>query len=124
MKLRGLQHVSSPLPDGQQDAIRRFYGEVLGLREIEVPRTLSNNLVWFSAGDGLELHFFPGPTYPESNRHFCLDVHDLDEARARLAEAGYEPYDDTPIHNRPRFFCRDPVANLIEFTNIQGDYRE
>jgi catechol 2,3-dioxygenase-like lactoylglutathione lyase family enzyme len=125
MKIRGLQHVSSPLPDGQQDAIRRFYGDVLGLRQIEVPRTLGNmRLVWFSAGDDLELHFFPGQTDPGSARHFCLDVEDLDAFRARLTEAGYEPYDDIPIPNRPRFFCRDPVANLIEFTSIQGDYRQ
>jgi catechol 2,3-dioxygenase-like lactoylglutathione lyase family enzyme len=125
MRLRALQHVSSPLTDGHQDAIRRFYGDVLGLREIDVPRTLeSMRLVWFSAGDGLELHFFPGRTDPGSARHFCLDVEDLDAFRSRLTEAGYEPYDDVPIPNRPRFFCRDPVANLIEFTSIQGDYRE
>lgn len=124
MKLRGLQHVSSPYPDGRRADVRRFYGEVLGLAEIPQPHTLSAPLVWYSAGDGLELHFFPGDLAPGSTRHFCLDVDDLDETRQRLAAAGFQPYDDTPIPNRPRFFCRDPFDNLIEFTSIQGDYRE
>jgi catechol 2,3-dioxygenase-like lactoylglutathione lyase family enzyme len=90
-----------------------------------VPRTLdAGRLVWYSAGDGLELHFFSGDLAPGSARHFCLDVEDLAETRRRLDEAGYEPYDDTPIPNRPRFFCRDPFDNLIEVTSIQGDYRQ
>ena len=103
--------------------MRRFYGEVLGLREKPTPSTLAGmSLVWFSAGEGLELHFFPGRPDVESARHFCFDIDDLEETRSRLQEAGLEPFDDTAIPNRPRFFCRDPVGNLVEFTRIEGDY--
>ncbi len=120
-----LQHVSSPFPAGRQADVRSFYGEVLGLTEVQVPRTLdAGRLVWYAAGDGTELHFFSGDLAPGSARHFCLDVDDLLSTRQRLAEAGFQPYDDTPIPNRPRFFCRDPFDNLVEFTRIQGDYRE
>ena len=120
-----LQHVSTPFPAGRQADVRRFYGEVLGLSEVEVPSTLdAGRLVWYSSGDGMELHFFTGEQAPGSARHFCLDVEDLAGTRHRLMEAGFEPYDDTPIPNRPRFFCRDPFDNLVEFTSIQGDYRE
>ena len=123
MKLRSLQHVSSPYPEGEGDAVRHFYAEVLGMREIPVPRTLADmRLLWFSAGRGLELHFFPGPTDPSSLRHFCLDIENLEDTRKRLSTAGHSPYDDTPIPTRPRFFCSDPVGNLIEFTRIEGDY--
>jgi catechol 2,3-dioxygenase-like lactoylglutathione lyase family enzyme len=119
-----LQHVSSPFPAGRKPDVRRFYGDVLGLTEVEVPRTLdATKLVWYSAGDGMELHFFTGDLAPGSARHFCLDVEDLEEARRRLGEAGYGPYDGEPIPNRPRFFCRDPFGNLVEITSIQGDYR-
>ena len=38
----------------------------------------------------------------------------------RHEEAGLEPFDDTPIPRRPRFFSRDPVGNPIEFTRIEG----
>jgi catechol 2,3-dioxygenase-like lactoylglutathione lyase family enzyme len=119
-----LQHVSSPYPEGHKADVRRFYGDVLGLDEVEIPRTLDvANLVWYSVGDGMELHFYVGDLAPGSARHFCLDVEDLADTRRRLTEAGFEPYDTTPIHNRPRFFCRDPFDNLVELTSVQGDYR-
>ncbi len=120
-----LQHVSSPFPEGRQADVRRFYGEVLGLTEVDVPRTLDpGRLVWYTSGEGMELHFFTGDPAPGSARHFCLDVEDLAETRRRLADAGYQPYDTTSIPNRPRFFCRDPFDNLVELTTIQGDYRD
>ena len=123
MKLRRLQHVSSPFAGDDRDALRAFYGEVLGLREVPTPSTLAHmELIWFSAGDGAELHFFRGPADTGAARHFCLDIEDLEETRRRLQAAGHEPYDDTPIRNRPRFFCRDPAGNLVEFTSIQGSY--
>ena len=124
MKLRSLQHVSSPYPDGEDASVRRFYAEVLGLSEQPAPSTLAGmGLLWFTAGEGLEIHFFPGPQDVESRRHFCFDIDDLEDTRRRLEAAGLEPFDDTPIPNRPRFFCRDPVGDLIEFTRIEGDYR-
>ena len=99
--------------------MRAFYGELLGLRELAIPTTLADlDLVWFDAGDGLELHFFHGETAPDAARHFCLEVDDLAETRRRLVDAGHEPSDDTPIPNRPRFFCRDPAGNRVEFTTI------
>jgi catechol 2,3-dioxygenase-like lactoylglutathione lyase family enzyme len=124
VKLRSLQHVSSPYPEGEAASVRKFYGEVLGLQEQPIPYTLAGmSLLWFSAGEGLELHFFPGPRDVSSERHFCFDIDDLEETRKRLQDAGLAPSDAAPISNRPRFFCRDPVGNLIEFTRIEGDYR-
>ena len=120
-----LQHVSSPFPAGRQADVRRFYGEILGMPEVDIPGTLDpGRLVWYSSGDGMELHFYAGDLAPGSARHFCLDVEDLTGTRRRLAEAGFEPYDTaSQISNRPRFYCRDPFDNLVEFTSIQGDYR-
>jgi catechol 2,3-dioxygenase-like lactoylglutathione lyase family enzyme len=123
MRVRRLQHVSSPFTDGDQAALRVFYGELLGLSEIPTPSTLAHlELIWFSAGDGVELHFFRGGVDPAAARHFCLDIEGLEEIRRRLRDAGHEPYDDAPIPNRPRFFCRDPAGNLVEFTSVEGSY--
>ena len=127
MTLRRLQHVSTPYPRGRREEVRAFYGDLLGLVEKPVPASLADlELVWFSAGeDELELHFLPDPVPPDprSQRHFCLEVDDVDAYRRRLTERGCETLDDTPIPNRPRFFCRDPFGNLIEFTTIKRDYR-
>jgi catechol 2,3-dioxygenase-like lactoylglutathione lyase family enzyme len=115
--------VSSPFREGEEGLIRHFYGDVLGLTELAPPKSLSHlTLVWFHAGPGLELHFFVGSPDPASTRHFCLDIEDLEDTRRLLEAAGAEPFDDTPIPNRPRFFCRDPVGNLVEFTCIEGVY--
>jgi catechol 2,3-dioxygenase-like lactoylglutathione lyase family enzyme len=122
-----LQHVSTPYPRGRQGDVRAFYGELLGLEEKDVPESLRDQeLVWFDAGDGeRELHFLPDVVAPDPRalRHFCLEVEDVAAWRRQLEAAGVETSDQTPIPNRPRFFCRDPFGNLIEFTTIVGDYR-
>jgi catechol 2,3-dioxygenase-like lactoylglutathione lyase family enzyme len=51
-------------------------------------------------------------------------VNDLEDYRHRLTQAGVTITSAEPIPSRPRFFCRDPFGNLLEFTTIQGDYRE
>ena len=125
VKVKRLQHVSSPYPEGRQDDVRAFYGRLLGLKEIPVPRSIEHmRLVWFSAGpDNMEMHFFPGVPDPKHARHLCLEMEDLGAVRRALEARGYKPYDDAAIPNRPRFFCRDPFGNLIEFTVILGDYQ-
>jgi catechol 2,3-dioxygenase-like lactoylglutathione lyase family enzyme len=127
MAVKRLQHVSTPYPRGRQEDVRTFYGGILGLFEKAVPASLAGQeLVWFEAGDGeLELHFLPDPVPPDpsAQRHFCLEVEDVGAWRGRIQAAGIETLDQDPIHNRPRFFCRDPFGNLIEFTTILGDYR-
>ena len=63
MKKLRLQHVSCSVPAGSHEAVRAFYGKVLGLEEKPSPKSLASlNLVWFSVGDNeMELHFIPGP---------------------------------------------------------------
>ena len=122
MKKPRLQHVSCSVRADAQNVVRTFYGEVLGLKEKPTPTSLSNlGLVWFEVGDNeMELHFIPDAIQadPEAQYHFCLEVVDLEHYRKRLAAAGYPIIESTPIPNRPRFFCRDPFHNLIEFTTI------
>jgi catechol 2,3-dioxygenase-like lactoylglutathione lyase family enzyme len=124
MKRPRIQHVSIPRPPGSGDAARAFYGELLGLEEKTVPETIAHlDLVWYNIGDDMELHLFAEqPLDDRSGRHFCVEVDDLEALRARLAAAGYQPWDAEPIRNRPRFFCKDPFGNSIEFTTILGDY--
>lgn len=121
-----IQHVSIPRPPGTetQQIARDFYGSLLGLTEIPLPSTIAtSDLVWFQIGDG-ELHVFGEDSFDNhSTRHFCLEVDDLEALGARLAGAGYVLNSGSAISGRPRFFCRDPFENNIEFTTIVGDYR-
>lgn len=124
MKRPRIQHVSIPRPPGSHDATRAFYGGLLGLQEKPVPESIAHlDLIWYSIGDDMELHCFTEEMVDDpSGRHFCMEVDDVDAIRAKLESAGLEPWDTTPIPNRPRFFCRDPFGNTIEFTTILGSY--
>ncbi|MCY4019998.1 MAG: VOC family protein [Chloroflexi bacterium] len=119
-----LQHVSIPSPPGSAERTRAFYGALLGLEEIPAPVTITSvDVIWFKLSADTELHIFEEePRDDTSLRHCCLVVDDLDALRRKLSEAGYSPWDTEPIPGRPRFFCRDPNGNSIEFTTIVGDY--
>lgn len=114
-----IQHVSIPRPPDSAAQTRAFYGGLLGLEETPAPETLRElDLIWFRLGP-TELHtFVETPVDSSSGRHLCIEVDDLETLRARLEAAGHTTSEDLPIPGRPRFFCRDPFGNLIEFTTI------
>jgi catechol 2,3-dioxygenase-like lactoylglutathione lyase family enzyme len=109
-----LQHVGITVAQEEIEAARAFYGDVLGL-----PRLYATEraLVWGLGRVGdLELHVIAGPRADaRALHHFALEVDALDDARGRLADAGYEIEDARPVGGRERFFVRDPFGNLIEF---------
>ncbi len=119
-----IHHVSLPRLSGSDEAIRRFYGELLGLEELPPPKGAGYlSVIVYQLGETNELHLFVEPSIPPSQRHFCIEVDNLLDWRARLEQAGVVIIDDFPIPGRPRFFVRDPVGNLVEFMTIEGDYR-
>lgn len=119
-----LQHTSVPMPAGGDERARTFYGAVLGMTEKKPPSTL-RNVVWFEAGpDGQEVHCFTDPDFEKRERqqHLCLQVEDLETLRAHLKQHDIPMEATTAITNRPRFFVRDPFQNLVELTQIIGEY--
>lgn len=121
-----LQHASIPMPADGVDAGRRFYGEALGMTEVEHPKGMGEGpFVWFKAGeDGHEIHLFAqGDELGRSpGQHFCLQVDDPAAVRRALEEHGFSTADTAPIRNRPRFFTQDPFGNRVEIAAILGDY--
>ncbi|MBX3071919.1 MAG: VOC family protein [Thermomicrobiales bacterium] len=121
-----IQHVSVPMPPGGEEEARRFYSGALGLQEKTPPVALADlDIVWFHAGaDGLEVHVFTDRTgqSPVQAQHLCLQVDALDDFRAALESRGIATEDAVAIHNRPRFFIRDPFGNQIEITQVLGAY--
>jgi hypothetical protein len=121
-----LQHVSIPRPPGEESAqlARQFYSGVVGLTEKPTPATIAHlDLVWFGIGQDTELHVFAEADISSaSGRHFCLNVGDVEAMRQTLIQASYQPWSPDEIRGRPRFFCRDPFGNIVEFTQISEDY--
>jgi catechol 2,3-dioxygenase-like lactoylglutathione lyase family enzyme len=104
------------MPSGREDDARRFYGDVLGLKEIEKPGALkSRGGVWFQLGHhqvhlGVEKAFSPArKAHPGVA---CLDVESLAE---RLQVAGYMVDWDNSLPGRKRFYTEDPFGNRLEF---------
>jgi len=120
-----LQHAGVTFIPGSEDAIRAFYSGVIGLTEMAVPEPVADRgWIWFATGDpGIELHFIPSdiPPDPQRRHHFCLQVEDLAELRARLERDGAEIREPGGrIPGRERLFTRDPVGNLVELLEIAG----
>jgi glyoxylase I family protein len=87
---------------------RRFYRDLLGLKEIAKPRTFDFVVVWFDLGNQ-QLHLLlkdrPDTLSP---RHFALRVKDVQAARAYFRENGVPFTETTPIPGADRVFISDP----------------
>src|SRR5262249_54853047 len=93
---------------------RRFYRDVLGLKEIAKPRTFDFRVLWFDLGNQ-QLHLLlKRQADTISPRHFALRVTDVAAGRAYFRERGIATEETTPIPGADRFFIADPDANRIE----------
>jgi catechol 2,3-dioxygenase-like lactoylglutathione lyase family enzyme len=110
-----LHHVQTAIPAGGEDAARRFYGGVLGLRELEKPETLRRRGgVWFATGT-LQLHLGVDPAFtPATKAHVAFEVNDLDAIRKRCLVAGHDIQEDGDLPGYARFYVDDPFGNRVE----------
>jgi catechol 2,3-dioxygenase-like lactoylglutathione lyase family enzyme len=128
MRIKRIQHVSIGIEAGREAEARRFYGEILGLREKPRPVGLKHMpLIWYDVGDGEdEIHLirmdpsrFRGP---RAGDHLCIEVDDLAGFRERALTHKVFARDGTTIDHRPRFFVEDPFGNSIELVQMEGRY--
>ena len=107
-----LDHCSVIITDVERS--RRFYGGLLGLREIAKPRTFDFVVIWYDLGNQ-HLHLLLKEQADTlSARHFALRVADIQAARAHFAAHGVAMQETTPIPGADRFFVFDPDGNRIE----------
>lgn len=115
-----LDHVQVAAPKGCEDAARRFYGDLLGLVEIEKPPGLAaRGGCWFRVGQH-ELHIGveePFRAAVKAHPAFRLgSVEALRELAERLIAAGLDVSwaDPNEIPGRERFHVADPFGNRLE----------
>ena len=112
-----LDHVQIAAPPGSEDATRRFYGDLLGLREIPKPEAMrASGGVWFELGRG-ELHVGIEEAFaPARKAHPGLRVEpaELDVLAERLSAAGAPVDWDDRYPGIRRFYTADPFGNRIE----------
>ncbi|MFG3124201.1 VOC family protein [Streptomyces sp. NPDC048201] len=114
--LLAIDHVQLAAPPGTEDALRAFYGGVLGMAEVPRPPALAaRGGCWFRAG-GVQLHLGVGADFrPARKAHPGLLVADIDACAARLAAHGAPVEWGGGLPGHRRFHSEDPVGNRLEF---------
>jgi catechol 2,3-dioxygenase-like lactoylglutathione lyase family enzyme len=120
--IEALDHVQVAAPRGCEPEARRFFGEVLGLVEVEKPQALRvRGGVWFQAGPQ-QLHVgVEEPFAPAQKAHpaFRVRPEALDALAARLEAAGAKVVWDDALDDARRFYSEDPWGNRIELLASQ-----
>jgi catechol 2,3-dioxygenase-like lactoylglutathione lyase family enzyme len=115
--ISGIHHVQITIPSGAELEARRFYAELLGLKEIAKPTSLvARGGFWLQAGE-LQVHVGveDGMNRAVTKAHIAYTVDGLAVWRGRLVAAGIEILEGIPIPGYGRFEFRDPFGNRIEF---------
>jgi catechol 2,3-dioxygenase-like lactoylglutathione lyase family enzyme len=115
----GIDHVQLLMPvRGEPDA-RRFYGDVLGLREVEKPAALAERGgCWFVGPGGAAIHIGLDQRFIAARRaHVCLIVADLAAAREALIAGGATIVEDEANLGVARCYTADPFGNRIELVD-------
>ena len=113
--LSGIDHVQIAAPPGCEDDARRFYVELLGLRELPKPEALrARGGVWFACG-AQQLHVGVEEGFvPARKAHPAFQVDAYDALRERLRAAGVDVADDAAIPGVRRCYVHDPFGNRVE----------
>ena len=116
----GIDHVQLAAPAGCEDAARRFFGDVLGMEEIEKPAALQKRGgVWFQCGNH-QLHIgVDGGFAPARKAHPALHVRNIKSLKARIVRHGHQVKDDELLPAAERFYVDDPFGNRLEFLEWQ-----
>ena len=120
LEVHHLDHCSILITDVERS--RKFYGDLLGLKELNPPRTFNFTVLWFDLGNQ-HLHLLKrGQADPPSPRHFALRVRDVAAARMYFHERGIPVEETTPFPGSDRFFISDPDGNRIEIIQWYRPY--
>lgn len=123
--IQTIDHVQVAMPAGEEKAAREFYGNLLGLLELEKPDALkSRGGVWFRLGDGRQLHLGVEQKFrPSRKAHPCfvVDGEDFEGLKGKLTEAGYEVHEDQLNPPVTRFYTSDAFGNRLEFSDRMSE---
>jgi catechol 2,3-dioxygenase-like lactoylglutathione lyase family enzyme len=115
-----LHHVQVACPAGGEDAARRFYGDGLGMTEVEKPAELqARGGLWFRDASA-EIHLgVEDPFRPARKAHPAIllaDATELDRVGERLAGLGFEVdwSERESFSGYQRFHTFDAHENRIE----------
>ena len=112
----GLHHAQITVPTGTEKDARRFYCDVLGLRETPKPESLAGRGGFWVEVGGQQVHVGTedGVERAATKAHLAYLVDDLEAWRARLGRESIAALEGVPIPGYARFEFRDPFGNRVE----------
>jgi len=121
VEILGIDHIQIAMPANGEDLARKFYGELLGLVEIDKPAELaSRGGCWFKL-DGFGIHLGVDEDFrPARKAHPAFAVTDLDALKTKMTAAGVQIKIDPATSNTKRFHAQDPFGNRLEFIQDGG----
>ena len=110
-----IDHVQLAMPAGAEETARRFYRDVLGMREVEKPAVLARRGgCWFASG-AVQVHLGVEEDFRAARKaHPALRCGDYEGMVARLRAAGVEVREDDNVPGVRRCHVSDPFGNRIE----------
>lgn len=119
--LDAIDHVQLAAPPGCEAEARRFFGQLLGLEELQKPEPLqARGGVWFRIG-AEQLHVGVEQAFvPARKAHPAFAVSRYDELVARLRSAEVPVAADTSIPGVRRCYIADPWGNRIELVAVEN----
>jgi catechol 2,3-dioxygenase-like lactoylglutathione lyase family enzyme len=120
-ELSGLHHVQLAIPPGGEDLARQYYGEILGMTELQKPPALAaRGGCWFRR-DGLEVHLGVEKEFRAAAKaHPAILVQDLDALAKRLKAAGADVEWDDGFPGYRRIYSHDLHGNRLELMEPRG----
>lgn len=122
---RLLHHVDLIIPKGEDDTARRFYCDLLGLKEIDKPVVLrKNGGLWLQLGNAqihLSFERKEGVDPRKTKAHIAIQVEDLDALESALQLAGFIVKKQAPLPGMRRMESEDPFGHRLEFLELLSD---
>lgn len=111
-----IDHVQITVPPNCESEAKKFYCEILGLKEIEKPdNRKKNGGFWVQVGTAqLHVGIEDDVDRSKTKAHTAYLVRDLDIWRKRLKEYDFEIIESAPFPNATAFEFRDPFGNRVE----------
>ncbi|GEM_PF-65866 len=114
----GLDHVQIAIPASEEERVKAFYRDVLGLTEVPKPEALAGRGGgWYRCGaHSAEFHIgIDNAAQPQRKAHPAFLTHDLAAMRERLEATGAPIAEEVQLPGFERFFSADPFGNRLEF---------
>lgn len=111
-----LDHIQLAMPANEEAKARAFYGDLLGLQEIDKPEPLrARGGCWFQVGTqqlhlGVEAEFKPA-----KKAHPAFRVQHYEVLQELLVKNGFMVLPDDTLQDVERFYTHDPFGNRLEF---------